>query len=157
MGRIGDPLASLAFHSKFFLHMCGVLPKMRTAPDGKALPGRRASNKSVAEVQGFVDIATFQQKYSRKGPVVFRQAATKEWGFDMDCLREGGRSIDEALEQEIGDTSIRVFRDQYDDDSAEFMAISEYIRLTKAAEVNSSVPSPTTQCCLRASATPRAR
>merc|ERR1719498_480803 len=56
----------------------------RAIPRGE--PGARPYNGSIKEVQGWVDEATFHAKYLYKEPVVFRQAATKENGFNLDCI-----------------------------------------------------------------------
>jgi hypothetical protein len=93
-------------------------------------------------VQGFVDVATFKAKYLYKGPAVFRNAATKEHGFDLECLTGTGKSLEEEMKRHMGKRKVRVFKDSYNDASATFMTIEEYAELARQAESNTSMPLP---------------
>lgn len=102
----------------------------------------RAANATVPEVQGFVDLDTFKSTYLYKGPQVFRGAATKEHGFDLECITGTGRPLEEEMARRMGDKTFRVFKDTYDDGSASFMNIKQYEELARKAEENSSLPLP---------------
>jgi len=102
----------------------------------------RPSNGTIPEVQGFVDIETFKAKYLYQGPAVFRNAATQQHGFNLECLTGTGRPFQEEMARQMGNRRVRVFKDSYDDGSASFMTIKEYDDLAMKAKENSSMPLP---------------
>jgi hypothetical protein len=131
---------SIEAHAYLVGHLLGWLPKPREPRRYEGSP--RPSNFSIPEVQGFVEADTFKAKYMWKGPVVFRNAATKQNGFDLECVTGTGRPVKEELARLMGDRKIRIFKDLYDDGSAAIMTIDEYEALARKAEANSSVPFP---------------
>merc|ERR1712023_335303 len=76
-----------------------------------------------------------------KQPVVFRKAATKSNGWNLECLAAKGTLVS-AVEQELTGKQIRVFVDEHDDSSAQWMTFPEYEQLvTKArAEQSENLP-----------------
>jgi hypothetical protein len=133
-------LETLRAHAYLIGHLFGWLPKPREPRVHMRSP--RPSNLSIPEVHGFVDADTFKAKYLHQGPMVFRNAATKQNGFDLECITGTGRPIKQQMSQLMGDSKIRIFKDSYDDGSAEFMTVDEYEALARIAEANSSMPKP---------------
>jgi len=144
--QAGSPATELQAHARLLLNLFGVLPKVRDGKYGqREPPARRPSDGGVPEVQGFVDPRTFKEKYLWKGPVVFRGAATAAFGFDLGCLAGPNATDAEAMEaliREMGESKVRVFKDQYDDASAEYMTIKRYADLAERAKVDPSEPTP---------------
>jgi len=102
----------------------------------------RPSNGTITEVQGFVDQATFKANYLGLGPAVFRGAASKANGFDLECLTGTGQPLQEEMSRQMGDKKVRVFKDSYDDGSATFMNMREYAEIAKKAKDNMTSPLP---------------
>jgi len=127
-------------HGRLFLHNLALLPKSRVVEYGKVTPITvRPSNGTIAEVTtGFPSREEFQAKWLWKEPVVFRGAATKENGWDLGCFDAVDKDPAEALERELSDRKFRIFRDEYDDGSADFMTFSEYRGLVAEADANKS-------------------
>lgn len=123
-------------------HMMGFAEKSRVTQYGRiAFSSRQPTNGTITEVQGWVDPPTFAKEYRGKRPVVFRGAAIRENGFDIQCLQEAG-SVVEAMRRELGETKIRVFRDEYDDGSAEWMTFTQYELIAAQARANKSLNMP---------------
>lgn len=139
---------SLQAHAYFVGHLWGLLPAARppttfsSANIQRGTPGARPSNGSVPEVQGFVDMETFKAKYLYKGPVVFRNGATKEHGFNLECLTGTGKPFREEIARQMGERKVRIFTDSYEDGSATHMTIKDFQDLAKEAEKNTSMPVP---------------
>merc|ERR1712096_345624 len=90
---------------------------------------------------GFVEPEVFREKYLSKKPVVFRGAATRENGWDLQCLTGGGDPMT-ALAEDMDGRKVRVFTDEYEDGSATFMTIEEYAALSETIAMNRSRPMP---------------
>lgn len=136
-------LGAMYHYTRLLGHLFGWLPRPRDGKYGKHRPpAPRQSNGTITEVQGFVSIETFREKYLWKEPVVFRGAATPENGFELGCLTDTGRPANEALRKALGQNKIRVFRNEHDDASAKFMTIADYERLAERARANDSNPTP---------------
>jgi len=134
---------AVIWHGSLMPHLLGLAPRERTVKYGKVPMARRESNGSITEVDGWVTVEEFREKHLWKGPAVFRQAATEKYGFDPNCLTQGGkRSVQEGLEAEMGDNKVLIFKDQYNDASAELMTIHEYRKLAEAAANNKSTVFP---------------
>jgi len=133
-------IIALQAHAYLLGHLLGWLPKAREPRLDQRNP--RAANTSVPEVQGFVDADSFKANYMWKGPRVFRGAATKQHGFDLDCLTGSGRPVKERMAELMGDRKVRIFKDSYDDGSASFMTIAQYETLAREAEANASTTLP---------------
>jgi len=142
--KAGDfHFANIQDHFRLVGHLLGWLPAARELRPGTiSPPNPRPTNGSIEEVQGFVDVATFRQQYLGKGPMVFRKGATTEYGFDLGCLTQHNRSVQELLAEHLGDREIRTFKDQFDDASAEFMPIQMYNQLAAEAASDPTKPIP---------------
>jgi len=138
-----SPGETLQSHARLVMHLLGLLPPDRKPDYGRVSPAApRAANGTIKEVEGFVGPETFKENYLWKEPVVFRGGATKEFGFDMDCLKEGGRSPERGLIEEMGDRKVRIFKDQNDDASVELMTMQEYDQLLNEAKANGTKATP---------------
>lgn len=73
--------------------------------------------------------------------MVFRGAAVRQNGFNLECLTSGGPFL-EIVERELTTKKVRIFRDESDDASAEWMTLSEYTRMVSAASANASLGMP---------------
>lgn len=139
---------SLRAHAYLTGHLLGWLPpgKPRTRFTSTGMtrgqPGARPVNGTIPEVQGFVDLTTFKQKYLQQGPIVFRKGATKEHGFDLECLTGTGKPLQEEMARHMGKRKARVFKDSYDDGSATFMTIDQYAEIAARAKANLSMAVP---------------
>lgn len=137
-----SPVQHLLDHGYLVGHLLGLLGKPRTVAYGRVTPvAPRPSNGSLEEVQGWVSREIFQAEYLGKKPVIFRGAATQANGWDLECLWKYG-SLEDALAQELGDRKVRIFRDQYDDESAAFMTFAKYQTLVQAYLSNKSSSAP---------------
>merc|ERR1719329_424395 len=74
--------------------------------------------------------------------MVFRNAATQQNGFDLECLTGTDRPFKEVLAEKIGKRKFRAFTDSYDDGSAKHVTIQEYEELAQKATNNASAPLP---------------
>lgn len=128
-------------YAKLTHHLLGLSPPQRVVHIGTG-SGQRKSNASVKEVQGFVEPDVFHSEYLGKEPVVFRKGATHKFGFDLECLTESGKPIQDTLSEQFGDFKLSVFADQYDDASNQKMTLDQYMELAEAAKRNISLPTP---------------
>lgn len=129
----------LVDHAHVLCNLLGLTEPARHVSFGTMPAAPRESNGTIAEVQGWVDRQTFQEKYLLKEPVVFRGAATRQNGFDLECL---SGEFEVVMQRELGESLYRVFRDQYDDGSAEFMTFAQYSALANASRANTSAKTP---------------
>jgi len=137
------PAETLQAHGRLLLHLLGVAPKLRHTDYGRRQPAApRQANGSIPEIQGFVEPEEFKAKYMWKEPVVFRGGATAEFGFDLACLVNAEKSVEKAFADQLSGKKIRIFKDQYDDSSAELMTMDQYGLLVEQARVNASKPAP---------------
>lgn len=140
--KSGGHLEIIRDHVRLSGHLLGVLPRRRVVQYGKiSPPAPRDSNGSITEVQGWVDKQVFRDHYLRKEPVVFRGAAMRQNGFNLECLTARGPFL-EVVESELTNKLIRIFRDEYDDASAEWMTVSEYRHRVAEAQANASLGMP---------------
>jgi len=135
---------NISEHGRLLLHNLAILPKSRVVDYGKVEPITvRPSNGTIAEVTtGFPSREEFQAKWLWKEPVVFRGAATKESGWDLSCFDGVDKDPVEALQKELSDKKFRIFRDEYDDGSADFMTFADYRRLVAESEADKTKNMP---------------
>lgn len=140
------PVDALVSHAKLLAHLFGLRGIERDGRYGMSEEVlTRPPNGTLREVQGFVSKEVFREKYLWKDAVVFRGGATPEFGFDLGCLTEGVKTdadMRERLVERSGDTKFRVFTDQYNDASVEWLTMAEYIALVDDAIANGSKPMP---------------
>lgn len=124
---------NLSEYFRVTAQIVGVWPPSREVKWGQeTVHVPRPPNSSVAEVQGWIGREEFFEKFHGKEPVIFRGAATKVNGWHLECLASKG-SLISALEQELAGKELKVFVDEHNASSAEWMLFSEYEQLATRA------------------------
>jgi len=135
-------MADVAFYTYLLLNVLGLAEPIRIPSTGLSSPEiHRPANGTIEELESFVPLARERVDLGDLGVKVFRGAAAKANGFNLECFLRGGDPL-ATFEEELEGQSMMVFRDVTNRNSAERMTFADYHQMMREAQADSKRPVP---------------